>query len=475
MQELLDELSNSLPAGTLLTAPADTAPFTTDWRGRVSGDAICVALPTTTEQVAAIVGACTRRGAAIYPQGGNTGLCYGAVPETARPGVLISLKRMNRIRKVDRADNSLICNSGTVLTTVHAAAAEVGRQFPLHLGSEGTAQIGGLISTNAGGTGVLRYGAMRDLVLGLEVVLADGRIWNGLSTLRKDNTAYDLKHIFIGAEGTLGVVTGAALRLFPSMRTRADAWVALSSPAAALELYGLCQDIFDTRIQAFELLSRSEVNVALTAVPGNRMPFATTPAWSVLVELGDSDAQSPLGERLEQTLATAIEKGVADDAVVAQSQAQAASFWRLRHTLSEAHKKFGLSHSHDISVPVSAIPAFIAAADVMLAERFPKAEPMVVCHFGDGNVHYIVMYRREDWNAEKDQVKTLDELQGAIHDIASRYGGSFSAEHGIGRKLVGELERLTSPVELELLRRVKSAFDPQSRLNPGAMFRQILD
>jgi len=471
MQELLDELANALPAGTLLTAPADTAPFSTDWRGRVSGGAICVALPATTEQVATIVGACARRGAAVYPQGGNTGLCYGAVPETARPGVLISLNRMNRIRKVDRANNSLICDAGTVLTTVHAAAAEVGRQFPLHLGSEGTAQIGGLISTNAGGTGVLRYGAMRDLVLGLEVVLADGRIWSGLSTLRKDNTAYDLKHIFIGAEGTLGVITGAALRLFPNMRTRADAWVALSSPAAALELYGLCQDVFDTRIQAFELLSRSEVNVALTAVAGNRMPFAATPAWSVLIELGDSDSQSQLGERLEQTLATAMEKGVADDAVVAQSQAQAASFWRLRHTLSEAHKKFGLSHSHDISVPVSAIPEFIAAADVMLAKRFPKAEPMVVCHFGDGNVHYIVMYRREDWFAEKDQVKTLDELQGAIHDIAAQYGGSFSAEHGIGRKLVGELERLTSPVELELLKRVKSAFDPQARLNPGAMFR----
>lgn len=469
MSELLDELAGALPAGSILTDPAETAPYNTDWRGRVSGKPICIALPTNTDQVAAIVTSCARHGVAVYPQGGNTGLCYGAVPDANWPGVLVSLARMNRIRKIDPGDNSLICYAGTVLAKVHEAAADVGRQFPLHLGSEGTAQIGGLISTNAGGTGVLRYGPMRDLVLGLEVVLGDGRIWNGLSTLRKDNTAYDLKHLFIGAEGTLGIVTSAALKLYPPMRTRADAWLALASPAAALDLYTLCRDVFDTRIQAFEMLSRSEVDCGLT-VPGNRIPFQATPAWSVLIELGDTDPQSPLAERLEQTLATALEKGIAQDAVVAQSQAQAASFWRLRHTLSEAHKKFGLSHSFDVSVPVGVIPAFIPAADAMLAERFPKATPMVVCHFGDGNVHYIVMYKREDWAAEPDPVTTLDRMHEAIHDIAARFGGSFSAEHGVGRKLVGELARLTSPLELELLQRVKTALDPGQRMNPGVFF-----
>ena len=469
MSDLLDELRRSLPPDAILTDAEAMAPFTTDWRGRVSGKAVCVVRPAATEQVAAIVTACARHGAAVYPQGGNTGLCYGAVPETERPGVLVSLGRMNRIRRIDRASNSLICDTGMVLAKVHEAAAEVGRQFPLHLGSEGTAQIGGLLSTNAGGTGVLRYGAMRDLILGLEVVLADGSVWNGLTILRKDNTAYDLKHLFIGAEGTLGVVTGAALKLFPAMRTRADAWVSVRSSAAALELLSLCQDNFDTRIQAFEVLSRGEVECALI-VPGNRVPFAQTPPWSVLIELGDTDPEVPLTGRLEATLASAVEKGIADDAVVAQSHAQGASFWRLRHSLSEAHKKTGLSHSLDISVPISAIPSFIDEADAMLAKSFPKARPLVVCHFGDGNVHYIVMYSREDWAAEPDQAKTLDELHLRVHDIAARLGGSFSAEHGIGRKLVSELARLTDPIELDLLRTVKSALDRDNRMNPGALF-----
>ena len=469
MSELLEELRRLLPADTVLTDTAEVTPYTTDWRGRVSGKAICVARPTATEQVATIVSACACHGAAVYPQGGNTGLCYGAVPEPGRPGVLVSLGRMNHIRRIDRANNSLICDTGTVLAKVHEAAIEVGRQFPLHLGSDGTAQIGGLLSTNAGGTGVLRYGAMRDLVLGLEVVLADGRIWNGLTTLRKDNTAYDLKHLFIGAEGTLGVVTGAALKLFPAMRTRADAWVSVKSPAAALELLSVCQETFDTRIQAFELLSRGEVECGLI-VPGNRVPFPQTPLWSVLIELGDTDPEIPLTGRLEVTLASAMEMGIADDAVVAQSHAQAALFWRLRHSLSEAHKKWGLSHSLDISVPLSAIPSFIETADEMLAQQFPKARPFIVCHFGDGNVHYVVMYSREDWAAEPDQMKTLDELHLRVHDIAARLGGSFSAEHGIGRKLVSELSRLTDPVELDLLRALKSTLDRDNRMNPGALF-----
>jgi FAD/FMN-containing dehydrogenase len=446
-------------------------PYCLDWRGRFTARPGCVARPGSTEEVAAVVRLAAARGAAIFPQGGNTGLCYGAVPGAGENSIVVSLGRMTAIRSLDKANNSLVCDAGCVLTGIHAAAASIGRQFPLHLGSEGSAQIGGLISTNAGGTGVVRYGPMRDLVYGLEVVLADGSVWNGLSTLRKDNTAYDLKHLFIGAEGSLGIVTGAALKLFPALRARADAWVALDSPRKALELLTLFQDEFDTAIQAFELLSRSEVEIGLANVPGNRIPFSAPPPWSVLIELGDTYAGASLAERIEPVLAGAIEAGIVADAAIAQSEAQAQSFWRLRHTLSEANKRHGLSHTHDVSVPVAAVPEFIAAADRMLAAHYPKAVPVVVSHMGDGNVHYIAMFSFADWQAVADKPATIDDLQTRVHDIAVSLGGSFSAEHGIGRKLVGELERLTPPLELELIRRVKKAFDPECRLNPGVVLR----
>lgn len=472
MADLTEELTRLLPSGRVLVAEEDIAPYCTDWRGRVTGRPRCVALPGTTEEVATVVRATIAAGEAVYPQGGNTGLCYGSVPEADSTGIMLALNRMDRIRKVDRVNNALFCDAGVVLTRVHEAAAEAQRHFPLHLGSEGSAQIGGLISTNAGGTGVLRYGPMRDLVLGLEVVLADGRIWNGLTSLRKDNTAYDLKQLFIGAEGTLGVVTGAALKLFPALKARADAWVAVERPAQALELLGLCQEAFDTRIQAFELLSRSEVEITLKNVPGNRIPFAAAPPWSVLIELGDTDPDAPLTQRLEVLLASAMERGLAQNAVVARSGAQADAFWRLRHSVSEANKHHGLSHTHDVAVPVSAVPAFLAEADAMLAARYPKAEPVVVCHLGDGNIHYIAMYSFEDWAAEPEPARTIAELEQAVHNIAVQLGGTFSAEHGIGRKLVAELNRLTDPIERAILRSVKASLDPKGRLNPGVLFAE---
>lgn len=470
MTIIVDDLKRMLPAAALLTDAAEMAPYCTDWRGRKTGRPQCVVLPASTAEVAAVVGLCAERCVPVFPQGGNTSVCYGTVPSSDGAGIVIGLKRMARVRRIDRLDNSLVAEAGATLSSVHAAAHEVGRQFPLHLGSEGSAQIGGLVSTNAGGTGVLRYGNMRELVLGLEVVLPDGRVWNGLSTLRKDNTGYDLKQLFIGAEGTLGVVVAAALRLLPLVRASAHAWVEVTSPAKALELLGRCQDTFDTAIHAFELLSGSQLEVALANVPGNRIPFDHAPRWSVLIELGDSDPTSPLASRLESLLGQMLESGTIENAVIAQSEAQAQSFWRLRHTVSEANRKHGTSHTHDISVPVSRVPDFIAEAEAMLTRDWPDAMPMVVAHLGDGNVHYIAMFTREAWATRNDPEAAVERLQTAVHDIAARLGGSFSAEHGIGRKLVGEFERLTSPLEFELLARMKRTLDPAGHMNPGVIF-----
>lgn len=469
MSLIADELRSVLPTAALLTTASDMEPYCIDWRGRETGRVDAVVLPASTDEVSRVVRMCAARGIPLYPQGGNTGLCYGAVPDATGGGIVLGLRRMSRVRALDRLDNSIVVDAGATLTSVHEAALSVGRQFPLHLGSEGSAQIGGLVSTNAGGTGVLRYGNMRDLVLGLEVVLADGRIWNGLNRLRKDNTAYDLKQLFIGAEGTLGIVTAAALRLFPVVRSSGHAWVSVASPKEALELLGATQDAFDTAIHAFELLSGSEVEITLKNVPGNRIPFDTVPRWNVLIELGDSDPAAPLQQRLEALLATQLERGTVLDAVVAQSETQAASFWRLRHSVSEANKNHGTSHTHDCSVPLSQVPEFIARCDAMLAADYPDATPVVVAHLGDGNVHYIAMFSFDDWARRTDPDAEVEALQTKVHDIAASLGGSFSAEHGIGRKLVGELTRLTSPLELELLRSIKAAFDPRHLLNPGAV------
>ena len=471
MSTLLAGLARILPDSTIITDPREIEPYCLDWRGRYTAVPACVVRPGSTEEVAATVRLCAELGVEIYPQGGNTGLCYGAVPGAGERAIVISLGRMAKIRSIDKATNSIICDAGCVLTIIHEAAATARRCFPLHLGSEGSAQVGGLISTNAGGTGVLRYGSMRDLVYGLEVVLADGRVWNGLTTLRKDNTAYDLKQLFIGAEGSLGIVTGAALKMFPAMRVRADAWVAVHSPKQALTLLTRFQDEFDTSIQAFELLSKSEVDITLQNVPGNRIPFDRAPPWSVLIELGDTYTGANLAERLERVLAGALEDGTVLDGVISQSEAQTQSFWRLRHSVSEGNQRHGLSHTHDISVPVAAVPEFIEKVDRLLAERYSTAVPVVVSHLGDGNVHYIAMFTHEEWQQRPDKDGAIKDLQTNVHNIAASLGGSFSAEHGIGRKLLGELERLTPALELELIGRVKSAFDPDRRMNPGVLLR----
>jgi FAD/FMN-containing dehydrogenase len=472
---MLDRLRAIVGDKGLVVDPVEMAPWITDWRQRRRGNALCVVAPASTVEVAATVALCAAEDQPVFPVGGNTGLCFGAVPESDRPGkpgIVLSLRRMNRIRAIDPAAGVATVDAGVVLGDLHAATAEARRQFPLHLGSEGSAQIGGLISTNAGGTGVVRYGPMRDLVAGLEVVLADGRVLSDLAALRKDNTGYMLRHLFIGAEGTLGVITGAALRLHAQTPNTAHAWVAVADPAAAVALFTGLQDRAGSTIQAFELVSASQFELVRRHVARVRIPFAQLPAWSVLIELGSEDATTALTTILEEVVGASLESGAAIDAVVAASQQQAAEFWHVRHSVSEANKEEGIGIVHDIAVRTSDVAAFIAAADKVAAARYPQAVTQVVCHLGDGNVHYILMFQRAFWDALKDPEAFALEVEGAIHDVAAVYTGTFSAEHGIGRKLTAELARLADPLRYELMGRVKQMLDPQGLMNPGVLLHQ---
>lgn len=467
--ELLERLSAIVgPKGLLVEG--DLSRHLVDWRSWVHGSARAVVLPRTTAEVAAVVALAAGAGVAVVPQGGNTSMCYGSVPHAGENGIVLNLSRMNAIRELDREGSVAVVEAGTVLSTLHEAAAGIGRQFPLHLGAEGTAQIGGLISSNAGGTGALRYGPMRDLVLGLEVVLPNGRVLSDLNALRKDNRGYNLNHLFIGAEGTLGVVTAAALKLHPLLQATADAFVSVSSPAAALELLSRMQERFDTALQAFELLSGSQVALVEEMLPSIRSPLATPPDWAVIIQLGDPDPQADLQPRLEALLAEELEAGRLRDAVVARSTAQADRFWKLRHSVTEANLKAGTGTTLDASVRVLVVPAFVEAASAALVKAFPDALPVVVSHMGDGNVHFIAMFRSDRPGPKRDPKRTAAEINLLINDIVVAHGGSFSAEHGIGRKLTAELKRLSQPERYGLMLQIKRMIDPDNIMNPGVLF-----
>ncbi|HEU5068707.1 MAG TPA: FAD-binding oxidoreductase [Sphingomicrobium sp.] len=465
---LLSRLRALLPEKAILTRPEEMAPFLLDWRGREAGEAAAVLLPSSVEEVVQIVARACQFGVALFPQGGNTGLCYGSVPQSGQTNLVIGMRRMNRILDVDPVANVITMEAGAILANVHEAAAAVGRTVPLHLGSEGSAQIGGLVSTNAGGTGALRYGPMRDLVCGLQVVLPDGAVFTDLAALVKNNTGFDLKHLFVGAEGTLGVVTAVALRMHPAMKMSAHGWLALEKASQAMMVLRRLQDRFDTALMACELLSGSQVDLVLKEIPDVHSPFAQTPNYNLLIELGSVDAGAPLSDQLEELLGECLEQGHAFDAIVARSEEQAARIWRIRHSVSEANKVGGYSYTHDVAVRVSKVPEFIDACDAWLAGHYPAATPFIVAHLGDGNVHYIAMFAAE----ARDTLTNHDAqtIQTAIHDIAVGLGGSFSAEHGIGRKLVGELERLSDPVRYRLMRDVKQMIDGEGFLNPGVLF-----
>jgi FAD/FMN-containing dehydrogenase len=453
LQHLLGEI---VGAGNVLTAPEDTKSYFTDWRRQYSATAECVVRPASTREVAAVMALCARDAIAVVPQGGNTGLVGGSVPTGQRREIVLSLNRMNRIRAIDVLNDTATVEAGCVLAAVQRAAEDVGRLFPLSLAAEGSCQIGGNLSTNAGGVNVLRYGTAREQVLGLEVVLPDGRVWDGLRALRKDNTGYDLKQLFLGAEGTLGIITAAVLRLFPRPTATATAWIALDSPRAAVELLALLRERIGDRLSAFELISRACLEAVLAHSRDVHDPLAAVHPWYVLAELGDSGATDLLRERVEGVLADCAERGALRDAAIAQSLEQTRGLWRIRETIPEAQFT---NVKHDISVPVSKIPEFIDRTGKSLAQIFPGVQIFCFGHVGDGNLHYNVgsealMPRRE-------------EVSRIVYDTLDAFGGSISAEHGLGQLKREEIRRHKAPLELELMRALKHTLDPKGLMNPG--------
>jgi FAD/FMN-containing dehydrogenase len=465
---LVAALKGLLGAEAVLTDPSDLDGFTEDWRGRYKGPAACVVHPGSTEQVAEVVRCARRHGAPILPQGGNTSLCGGAVPDaTGAPPVIINLARMRGIRALDPVNNTIVVDAGCVLAAVQQAAADAGRLYPVSLGAEGSCQIGGTIATNAGGTGVLRYGNTRDNVLGLEVVLADGAIWNGLYALRKNNTGYDLKHLFIGSEGTLGIITAAALKLHPLPSAHAAAWVGLDNPEAAVGVLGLVQRACGSRLSAFEMMNRLQLDLVRAHIHGRRSPLGSEPEWHVLIELADSGGA--LDEILQEVLAQAIAADLIADAVLAASEAQRNAMWEIRHSVSEANKKAGVGLTTDCAVPISAVPAFIAQASAAIRRLIPDVPAIVVAHLGDGNVHFIPFLSFANWQGLADREEIARRIRHAVNDVAHALGGTFSAEHGIGRTLIGAMAHYKPPAELALMQAVKQALDPGNLFNPGRL------
>ena len=465
MNDLQQQLAVIVGPAHVLTEEAELAPYLTDWRGRYRGRALALVKPGSTDEVAAVVRACAAAGVPMVPQGGNTSLCGAATPDQGGRSVLVNLSRLNRIRQIDAANNAITVEAGCLLAQVQEAAAAAGRLFPLALASEGSCQIGGNLSTNAGGVQVLRYGNTRELTLGLEVVLPDGRLWNGLTALRKDNTGYDLKDLFIGAEGTLGIITAAVLKLFPRPRAVVTAWLAVADGAAAIALLERVQARFDARLTAFELISRQSLDLVLQHIPGSRQPLVAPAPWQVLLELADGGEWADLQAALEDFVGGEMADGRIQDGVLAQNEAQARQLWALRENISEAQKIEGLSIKHDISVPVSCIPEFLDLAGTALAAAFPGVRVVAFGHAGDGNLHYnLSQAQRQDNDAF---IAATPQANRIVHDLVAHLGGSISAEHGIGQLKREELVRYKDPVGLDLMRCIKSSLDPRGLMNPG--------
>jgi FAD/FMN-containing dehydrogenase len=464
---LIEALQRDLPPDALLTEPAAMAPYLVDWRKLYRGQALCVARPRETGEVARIVTLAAAAGVAIVPQGGNTGLTGAGVPLETGESILLSLERMDRIRGIDAANFTMTVEAGCILQKAQEAAAAADRLFPLSLGAEGTCRIGGNLATNAGGIAVLRYGNMRDLALGLEVVLPDGRVWDGLRALRKDNTGYDLKQLFIGAEGTLGVITAAVLKLFPLPRQRVTVFAAAAGMAATLPLLSRLRDASGDALTSFEMIPRVALDLAMTHVPGAFDPFAARHDPYLLIELTAANTAIDLRAMVEPALASALEDGLLADATIAESEARAQRLWFLREAVVEAQTPAGASIKHDIAVPVAAVAAFLAEAGPALEAALPGVTVYAFGHLGDGNIHFNLIQPQA--MAPDDFLAMTGALNRRVHDLVARYGGSISAEHGLGRLRREEIARYKSEVEIELMRRIKAALDPRGIMNPGKL------
>ena len=464
--QLIEQASRTLGPKAVITDPRDIEPWISDWRGRIHGASPALLAPSSTEEVVEIVKLAAEHRVPLVPQGGNTGMSAGATPPADGSAILLSMRRMNRIRSIDTEDHLAIAEAGVVLATLHEAAHEIGMRFPLTLGARGSCTIGGLTSTNAGGTQVLKFGTMRALVAGVEAVLPDGSIHNGLSGLKKDNRGYSIDQLLIGAEGTLGVVTAVALRLVPAIAARAVAWAGVESPMRALDLLRFLE-VRTHSIEGFEIVPRDSLELVLKHVPGTRPPLSAEHAWHALIEATTPDDDVDVSGELERLLGLALEQGILGDAVIASSEAQAEAFWKIRDSISEAERAEGQTLAHDISVAVPEMPRFVVDAKEQVERAFPGVIASGFGHLGDGNIHFHVRaggHAAPDWyDAEGAQITRF------VDDLVTAAGGSISAEHGIGQLKRAEFARLAEPGRVHALRAIKHALDPLGIMNPGKL------
>jgi FAD/FMN-containing dehydrogenase len=464
--EFLQSVAAIVGPSHVLTDPAEMAPYLQDWRGRYTGRAACIVSPANTDEVSRVLSLCMASDRPVVPQAGNTGLCGGAIASRG-DSVVINVSRMNRIREIDATNGTMTVDAGCILQHVRDAADGENLLFPMLLGSVGSCEVGGLVSTNAGGTGVLRYGNMRELVLGLEVVLPDGRVWDGLRALRKDNTGYDLKQMFIGAEGTLGIVTAAVLKLFPRVSASVSAMVALTSVSDAITLLQELRARLGNRVEAFEIMSAPQLAIVMRQLTQLRNPIAGDAPWYAMIEIADNHSQQDLVDALEDVLGSALERGAVIDATIAPDLAKATAIWDLRHNISEANKREGFTVSNDTSVPISRQADFVARVTAAATAAFPDAQVCFCGHIGDGNIHAIVVFPRAQYNSPEQCEAAASRANTIVHDESAALGGSISAEHGIGQMHLHRLPRYAAPVELDLMRTIKRALDPKWLMNPG--------
>ncbi len=466
---LIESLRQIVGAANVLT-DGDLTPWVQDWRKRETGRALAVVRPGSTPEVAAVVKACAAARVSIVPQGGNTGMVVGSTPDASGTQVVLSLTRMNKVRTLDAGNLTITVDAGCVLQNLQEACEKAGFLFPLSLASEGSCTIGGNLGTNAGGTQVVRYGNTRDLCLGLEVVNAQGEIWDGLTGLRKDNTGYDLRHLFIGSEGTLGVITGATMKLYPMPKSQLTAFAAVPSLEAAVQLLGLAHEHLGSGLTGFEVMGQFALGLVAKHFPQQRVPFWQEHAWCVVLENSDNESEAHARECFERLLEAAMEAGCVADAVVAESMAQAHALWHIRESIPMAQAEEGLNIKHDISINVSRIPDFVTETNALLLERFPGARMVVYGHLGDGNLHYNVQAPENE-----DQARFLNEqetpMNALVYEAVDRYRGSISAEHGVGSLKVNTLPKHKSPVALGMMRAIKQGLDPQNLMNPGRVLK----